>query len=164
MQQPISPEIINDVPNLCGYESRIAEVMAPRDPIFLAESGIDFNQVQSCFTIALHMHQPLIPARGGDLRTARVIGNLQYMMEHQNIGDNHNAPIFHWCYKRMSEFVPQLLREGKQPRVMLDYSGCLLHGLIQMGLRDVLEGLKSLTRDPACRRCVEWLGSAWGHP
>ncbi len=164
MQQPISPEIIDDLPNLCGYESRIAEVMASRDSVFLPESGIDFNHVQSCFAVALHMHQPLIPAGGEDLRTARVISNLQYMMEHPHIGDNHNAPIFRWCYKRMSEFIPQLVRDGKQPRVMVDYSGCLLHGLIQMGLHDVVDGLKSVTCDPAYRRCVEWLGSAWGHP
>ena len=58
-----------------------------------------------------------------------MIGNLQYMFEHQDIGDNHNAGVFHWCYKRMGEFVPQLVHEGKEPRVMLEYSGTLLHGL-----------------------------------
>ena len=62
------------------------------------------------------------------------------MMEHPQIGDNHNAPVFHWCYKRMGEFIPQLVQDGKRPRVMLDYSGCLLHGLRQMGLDDVLDG------------------------
>jgi hypothetical protein len=55
------------------------------------------------------------------------------MMEHQDIGDNHNAPVFVWCYKRMGEFVPQLMGQGLEPRVMFDYSGTLLHGLRQVG-------------------------------
>jgi hypothetical protein len=46
---------------------------------------------------------------------------------------------------------------------MLDYSGCLLHGLRQMGAGDVIESLKPLATEPAYRRCVEWLGTAWGH-
>src|SRR5439155_1302064 len=83
--------------------------------------------------------------------------------ERRGAGDNHNAPVFHWCYKRMGEFIPQLVQEGKQPRVMLDYSGCLLHGLRAMGLNDVFGNLKLITLDPAYRHTVEWLGTAWGH-
>ena len=45
------------------------------------------------------------------------------MTDNPGIGDNHNAPVFHWCYKRIGEFVPQLVDEGKQPRIMLEYSG-----------------------------------------
>jgi hypothetical protein len=131
--------------------------------MFLPESGIDFAQVSSAFAIALHMHQPLIPAGGADLHTAQVISNLKDMMDNQHLGDNHNAPVFHWCYKRMGEFIPQLVHEGKQPRVMLDYSGCLLYGLQQMGLHDVFDSLGRITCDPAYRHCVEWLGSPWGH-
>jgi hypothetical protein len=63
----------------------------------------------------------------------------------------------------MGEFLPQLVHEGKQPRVMLDYSGCLLHGLRAMGLHGVIESLQRITGDPAYRRGVEWLGTAWGH-
>jgi hypothetical protein len=84
-------------------------------------------------------------------------------MDNQSIGDNHNAPVFHWCYKRMGEIIPQLVHEGKQPAVMLDYSGVLLHGLRAMGLDDVFDNLKLLTLDPAYRRSVEWLGTCWGH-
>jgi hypothetical protein len=137
--------------------------MAQTAPIFLPECGIDFARINSGFANALHMHQPLIPAGGDDLPTAAVISNLQYMMDHPNIGDNHNAPVFRWCYKRMGEFIPQLVQEGKQPRVMLDYSGCLLHGLWAMGLHDVLDDLKTITCNSSYRRCVEWLGTAWGH-
>lgn len=156
-------EYVGGLPNICGSEESIAEATNRAGPIYLPESGIDFGRMRSAFSIALHMHQPLIPAGGADLRTAAVISNLKYMMDNQGIGDNHNAPVFHWCYKRMAEFIPQLVHEGRQPRVMLDYSGCLLHGLRAMGLDDVLDGLKKITLDLAYRRSVEWLGTAWGH-
>jgi hypothetical protein len=84
-------------------------------------------------------------------------------MDNPGIGDNHNASVFHWCYKRMGEFIPRLVDEGKQPRIMLEYSGCLLHGLRQMGLHDVFENLERITGDWAYRNCVEWLGAPWGH-
>jgi hypothetical protein len=156
-------EYVEGLPNISGSEALLAEAMARSGPAYLSGSGIDFGRIRSAFAIALHMHQPLIPAGGADLRTAAVISNLQYMMENQQIGDNHNAPVFHWCYKRMGEFVPQLVQEGKNPRVMLDYSGCLLHGLRAMGLNDVFDNLKRITLDPAYRRSTEWLGTAWGH-
>jgi hypothetical protein len=85
------------------------------------------------------------------------------MMEHQDVSDNHNAPVFVWCYKRMGEIVPQLVDEGFEPRVMLEYSGTLLHGLRQMGLNDVFDSLRRITCEPRYRRAVEWLGCAWGH-
>ena len=131
--------------------------------VYLQESGIDFGRIRSAGTIALHMHQPLIPAGGSNLSTAEIISNLKYMMDNQGIGDNHNASVFIWCYKRMGEFIPQLMNEGKQPRVMLEYSGTLLHGLRAMGANDVLDSLKTITLNPAYRRAVEWLGAPWGH-
>jgi hypothetical protein len=131
--------------------------------VFLPESGIDFGRSNSAFAIALHMHQPLIPAGSPDLRQAEIISNLKYMMDNQGVGDNHNAPVFVWCYKRMGEFIPQLIDEGKQPRVMLEYSGTLLHGLRQMGSNDVIDSLKRITSDHRYRRAVEWLGCPWGH-
>jgi hypothetical protein len=160
------PEYIDGLPNICGSEQLIADRLAKRrdQPVFLPESGIDFQRIRSAFAPALHMHQPLIPAGGDDLRSADIISNLQYMMEHQDIGDNHNAPVFHWCYKRMGEFIPQLVHAGSSPRVMLDYSGTLLHGVRHMGLDDVIDNLRTITCNPDYRRCVEWLGSAWGHP
>ena len=107
--------------------------------------------------------QPLIPAGGSDLRTAAIISNLKHMMDHQGTGDNHNAPVFVRCYKRMGEFIPQLMDEGKEPRVMLEYSGTLLHGMRQMGLHEVFDALRRVTCDPSYRRGVEWLGCPWGH-
>ncbi|HYA62199.1 MAG TPA: hypothetical protein VED66_03300, partial [Candidatus Sulfotelmatobacter sp.] len=132
--------------------------------VFPAENGLNFGQIRSAAAVALHMHQPLIPAGGTDLCKATIVSNLRYMMDNPQIGDNHNASVFHWCYKRMGEFIPQLLAEGKQPRVMLDYSGTLLHGLRQMGLNDVFENLRRITCEPPYWHTLEWLGSAWGHP
>lgn len=157
------PETIGDLPNLCGSEEQIAGAVSGSGPVFLPESGVDFDRARSFFANALHMQQPLIPAGGDDLRTAEVISNLKHMMDHPEIGDNHNAPVFHWCYKRMGEFIPELIQNGKRPRIMLEYSGCLLHGLRQMGLHDVLDSLRSITCDPTYRRHVEWLGAPWGH-
>ncbi len=159
------PEYIGELPNISGSEEQVEAAMQKYQDtsIFLPESHINFGSIRSACAIALHMQQPLIPTGGDDLRTADIISNLQYMMEHQDIGDNHNAPVFHWCYKRMGEFVPQLFDEGKNPRVMLEYSGVLFHGLRKMGLDDVFDHLKRMTCDPTYRRGVEWLGCPWGH-
>jgi hypothetical protein len=159
------PEYVDGLPNICGAESLVEEALcAGRDrPVFLPESRVDFGRIRSACAVALHMHQPLIPAGGGDLHNAAIISNLKYMMDNQGIGDNYNAPVFHWCYKRIGEFVPQLIHEGKEPRVMLEYSGTLLHGLRAMGLNDVFDALKNVTCNPAYRRGVEWLGCPWGH-
>ena len=158
-------EYVDDLPNLCGSEPRIeAAVAAGRArPVFLERPSVDIIGIDSAFAFALHMHQPLIPAGGPDLHTAAIIGNLQWMLEHPDIGDNHNAPVFHSCYKRMGELIPQLLAEGRQPRVMLEYSGTLLHGLRRAGLDDVVDALRPLTCDPELRQTVEWLGCPWGH-
>ncbi|HUJ43807.1 MAG TPA: hypothetical protein VLW52_09390 [Opitutaceae bacterium] len=159
------PEYVGDRPNLSGSEAAVAAaIRAGRDqPVFLRDSRIDFGRIRSAFAIALHMHQPLIPAGGPELTTAALISNLQHMMSNPGLGDNHNAPVFVWCYSRMGDFIPQLVDEGRQPRVMLEYSGTLLHGLRQMGRHDVLDHLKRITCDPRYRHAVEWLGCPWGH-
>jgi hypothetical protein len=159
------PEYVDGLPNISGAEPLIEQALAESRgrPVFLQDSPVPFGRIHSACAIALHMHQPLIPAGGEDVRSAALISNLQYMMEHQGIGDNHNAPVFRWCYRRMGEFLPQLVGEGGEPRVMLEYSGTLLHGLRRMGLDDVIEHLRTITCEPAYRRTVEWLGAPWGH-
>jgi hypothetical protein len=158
-------EYVDGLPNISGSEERVEEaIRAGRaHPVFLPEGVAGFGEIDGAFAVALHMHQPLIPAGGPDLQTARVISNLQWMLDNQGIGDNHNAAVFLWCYKRMGEFIPQLLDEGFQPRVMLEYSGTLLHGLREMGANDVLDALTRITRDLRYRQAVEWLGCPWGH-
>ncbi len=166
---PQIPEYIEGLPNISGSEDLVDQAVkqGSKLTIFKNESHIDFGSIKSAFAVALHMHQPLIPAGGGDLRTAAIISNLKYMMDNQGIGDNHNAPVFLWCYKRMGEFIPQLVDEGKNPRVMLDYSGTLLHGLRAMGANDVFDNLKRITCDPTlsslrrmARQCLGARGRA----
>jgi hypothetical protein len=113
--------------------------------------------MESAFAIALYMHQPIIPAgpKGAP------INNLQWMLEHADIGDNHNAPVFKWCYERMGDLVPQLVAEGHKPRVMLDYSGTLLWGLEQMGFEDSIGKLRNLAHNLPDQ--AEFLGTPWGH-
>lgn len=156
-------EYVDGVPNICGSEVTVARHAGKASDAYRSVGGVDFGRIKSAAAIALHMQQPLIPAGGGDLRTAELISNLKYMMDNQHTGDNHNAPVFQWCYKRIGEFVPQLVGEGKQPRVMLEYTGCLLHGLRHMGAHDVIDALRRVTVDPAFNRCVEWLGCPWSH-
>lgn len=157
------PEKVDGLPNICGADVLVQNGIRSQDSLASGESNINFEAIKSACAIALHMHQPLIPAGGDDPYTAKIISNLQHMMEHQTVGENHNAPAFHWCYKRMGELIPQLVEEGRAPRVMLDYSGCLLHGLKEMGADDVLARLKDLTCNERYRHCVEWLGTPWSH-
>nr|VFK64353.1 MAG: hypothetical protein BECKUNK1418G_GA0071005_10457 [Candidatus Kentron sp. UNK]VFK71723.1 MAG: hypothetical protein BECKUNK1418H_GA0071006_10802 [Candidatus Kentron sp. UNK] len=157
------PEYIDGIPNISGAEDIVIEAARRRDAKDLRGNNPRFRELKSAFSIALHMQQPLIPGGGYELRTAEIVSNLKYMMDHQDIGDNHNAPVFHWCYKRMGEFIPQLVHEGKEPRVMLDYSGVLFHGLRNMGCHDVIDSLKNITCNEEYRRCVDWLGCTWGH-
>ena len=159
------PEYVGEVPNISGQEATVAEVVAAgrNKSLFAGRGGVNLGQVRAATAIALHQHQPLIPAGGDDLRTAALISNLQHMMEHQWLGDNYNAPGFVWCYRRMGEFIPQLVGEGKSPRCMLEYSGTLLHGLRKMGEHHVIDALKTITCNPDYNWAVEWLGMPWGH-
>jgi hypothetical protein len=147
------PEYVDGLPNICGSEPLVEETLrASRvSPVFLPESRIDFGHIRSACAIALHMHQPLIPAGGGgDYHTAAVISNLKYMIGiTKALVITIMLRLFHWCYKRIGEFVPQLINEGKEPRVMLEYSGTLFHGLRAMGLHDVFDALKNATCNPA---------------
>ncbi len=159
------PEYVDGVPNVSGNEAEVTKAMAAgaEKDLYKDRTGVNFGGIRAAAAIALHQHQPLIPAGGGDLHTAAIISNLQHMMHNQHIGDNYNAPAFVWCYKRMGEFIPQLVGEGKSPRVMLEYSGTLLHGLRHMGEHHVLDALKNITCNPDYRWTTEWLGMPWGH-
>jgi hypothetical protein len=156
-------EVIDERPNISGWDEQIAAVTSRQEPVYLGRTPMRLERLQSAFAIGLHMHQPLILG-DGDLGNAPIIGNLQYMMEHQDIGDNHNAPVFAWCYSRTADFIRDLVDTGHQPRAMLDYSGTLLFGLRQMGRGDILENLKTVVHDARYWPCVEWLGTLWGHP
>ncbi|MBF2063919.1 MAG: glycosyl hydrolase family 57 [Calothrix sp. C42_A2020_038] len=155
---PTLEDIRFGLPNICGWESEIHLVTNHNNPVFLNTSNLRLESINAGFACALHMHQPTIPAGfNGEL-----ISNLQHMFEHSQDGDNHNAGVFAWCYKRMGEFIPELISQGCNPRIMLDYSGNLLWGLRQQH-NDVIDNLKRITCDVQYQPYVEWLGTMWSH-
>ncbi|MCB4421990.1 glycosyl hydrolase family 57 [Synechococcus sp. HB1133] len=145
-------------PPISGREQDVAALMLkPRQA--WSNSAIKFEQLRSGFACALHMHQPTVPAGAGNT----LISHLQYMLDHPNEGDNHNAEPFAHCYRRLAELLPELINEGCAPRIMLDYSGNLLWGIEQMGRRDIGDALHYLACDPLMQEHVEWLGTFWSH-
>ncbi|MFH1867642.1 MAG: glycosyl hydrolase family 57 [Candidatus Omnitrophota bacterium] len=157
------PEFVESLPDITFDQKDIENLSSHKKEIYASFSNISFDNIQSSFGVALHMHQPTIPAETDVLKEANLISNLQYMMEHKDIGDNHNAPVFINCYSRISDFIRELVSDGRNPRIMLDYSGNLLWGLRQMGEGRVLENLKLVTCDKKYHRYVEWLGTMWSH-
>ncbi len=147
------------LPPIAGNEAGILALMQSTELVALPHTNLRLEPIHSAFACALHMHQPTIPA-GPD---GALISHLQFMQEHPGEGDNHNAGPFADCYRRMGEIIPQLIREGANPRIMLDYSGTLLWGFQQMGRHDILESLRSLACDPRHWPHVEWLGTFWSH-
>lgn len=156
---PVLDELIDGLPNICGWENEVRSVVQRDEPVFLPITNVRLEDIHAAFAIALHMHQPTTPAGAN----GEYISNLQYMFEHPQEGDNHNAGPFSWCYSRMGDFIPELVGNGCNPRVMLDYSGNLLWGLRQMGRSDVIDNLKRITCDPNYYLYVEWLGTLWSH-
>lgn len=152
-------ELKSGLPNICGWEAEISSVVNHDEPVFLTSTNLRLEDITAGFACALHMHQPTIPAGAN----GELVSNLQYMFEHPQFGDNHNAEPFAWCYSRMGEFIPQLISEGCNPRIMLEYSGNLLWGLRQMGRDDILNNLKRIACDPQYQPYVEWLGTMWSH-
>jgi len=147
------------LPPLSGWEADIEAATQSREAIFLPRTNLSLDNITAGFAIALHMHQPSLPAGS----KGELINHLQYMFEHPYEGDNHNASTFAHCYARMGDFIPELIAQGCNPRVMLDYSGTLLWGLQQMGRQDILDKLRRITCDPTYQPYVEWLGTLWGH-
>src|SRR6476646_1074974 len=156
---PLLPELIDGLPNISGWEAEVRSVVQHDLPIFLPTTNIQLQDVSAAFAIALHMHQPIIPAGP----QGELISNLQYMFEHPYEGDNHSAGPFAYCYSRIADFMIDLVRQGCNPRIMLDYSGTLLWGLRQMGRGDILENLQRITCDRTYQPYVEWLGTFCGH-
>jgi len=154
-------DIIENLPNIYAEDNEFGP--AKSKDLYSACSNVNFHNVRASFGIALHMHQPTIPAGGGDMRSAQLVSNLQDMFNNPSIGDNHNAEVFFQCYQRLSWIVPDLVKEGKSPRIMLDYSGNLLWGLRQMKGGEALENLKKITCNKAYYPYVEWLGTMWSH-
>ncbi len=145
--------------SIAGREVELQSLLQNRPPVWLGDTNLKLDDISSGFACALHMHQPTIPAGHNE----ELISHLQYMFEHQGEGDNHNAEPFAQCYRRMADLIPQLINEGCNPRIMLDYSGNLLWGVHQMGREDITSALRHLACDPSMQRHVEWLGTFWSH-
>ncbi len=156
---PPLPDLIDGMPPLAGWEEHIAQVTQAAQPIYRDRTNLQLADISAGFAIALHMHQPTIPAG----HNGQLISNLQYMFDHPYDGDNHNAGPFAYCYCRMGDFIPELVEQGCNPRVMLDYSGTLLWGFQQMNRQDILDKLRRITCDTTYQPYVEWLGTLWGH-
>ena len=97
------PEIVEGLPDFCGDEREVETVTGSRRGLaYLHETNLRLDALQSVCCIALHMHQPLIPAGGSDMRSAEIISNLDSMFRNPGVGDNHNAAAFADCSGRMS--------------------------------------------------------------
>ncbi|MEB3265783.1 MAG: glycosyl hydrolase family 57 [Cyanobacteriota bacterium] len=149
------------LPPIAGREAELLALMGREPPQAppAAAGPLAPAAIRSAFACALHMHQPTIPA-GAD---GQLISHLQWMLEHPGEGDNHNAEPFAHCYRRLADLIPQLIAEGCEPRIMLDYSGNLLWGFEQMGRGDILDALRFLACDARMQQNVEWLGTFWSH-
>src|SRR5205823_12621283 len=91
------------------------------------------------------------------------ISNRDHSVRKPGTGDNRKAAVCAECAARVGDIIRDLVHAGRNPRVMVDYSGELLYGLRKMGRGHVLERLRPITCDPHLRKYVEWLGTMWGH-
>ena len=66
------PEIIDGLPNLCGWDKEVEEVTRAGGPVYAGHTPFQVDRLQSAFAMALHMHQPLI-LQDGDLTSAPVV-------------------------------------------------------------------------------------------
>lgn len=112
------------LPPISGQEAAIRVLMQQPRPASLTARTAPLPTLASAFACALHMHQPVIPAGAN----GELVSHLQYMLDHPGMADHHNAEPFAHCYRRMADILTQLISEGCNPRIMLDYSGTLLWG------------------------------------
>ena len=151
--------VLRECPSISGRESELLEQVNQASDNWIRSTNISIDQLNAGYACALHMHQPTIPT--GD--QGELISHLQHMFNNLGEGDNHNAEPFAQCYKRLADIIPNLIKEGCNPRIMLDYSGNLLWGVKQMGRTDITEALRFLACDTQMQTHVEWLGTFWSH-
>lgn len=122
----------------------------------------------------LHMHQP--PVWRGEDGGEKLVGNLLKMITGPpNSEESWNGRIFARAYKNPARHVLQLAAEGLSPRIILDFSGCLLKELWELsssGFFDSLEvegekigNIISLYREVLERipETMEMAGSSYFH-
>jgi len=67
-------DIVDNLPNIYAENNEFNA--DKKKNLYSNCSNINFNKVRASFGIALHMHQPTIPAGGGDIRSAALVSNL----------------------------------------------------------------------------------------
>jgi len=121
--------------------------------VFQPQGASGFGELNSAFAIALHMHQPLIPAGGPELRTAQMISNLQWMWTIRTSMTTTTRVYF--CGVTNAWASSSLNSSTRVPAA--GHARVLWHaayGLRQMGATDVLDALAHLTGDERNRRAV----------
>jgi hypothetical protein len=91
------PDRTDGVPNVSRAEEVVAQALPGSEwpPLpGTRESGDPFAGIRAAWAIALHAHQPPIPAVWRSCTPPSPIGNLQYMLEHPDLGENHNIRVF----------------------------------------------------------------------
>ena len=127
---------MTDRPPIAGREAELLTLMRQDAPIWRTDSNLELARMRSGFACALHMHQPTIPAGSN----GALISHLQYMVEHQGEGDNHNAEPFAQCYRRLADLIPQLISE------------------------DAIRGSCSITQEICSGACSRWDGTTSAMP
>lgn len=78
----------------------------------------------------LHMHQPLIFNEND-----KIISNLENMLDSSDSRDQWDAKLMARSYKNPASWVKNLAKEGKNPKIAVDFSGILLESLQNIGGR-----------------------------
>lgn len=89
----------------------------------------------------LHMHQPPVwqEGEGGE----KLVGNLFKMITGPpNSEESWNGRIFARCYKNPARYALRLAEAGLSPRIVLDFSGCLLKEIWELSSSGFLDALE----------------------
>jgi predicted house-cleaning noncanonical NTP pyrophosphatase (MazG superfamily) len=86
----------------------------------------------------LHMHQPPIWTEDGQM-----LGNLEKMLRSEpNSEQQWNAQWFTLAYKNPARYTEMLVKEGHNPRLVVDYSGVLLEEMALLSANGFFDTLK----------------------
>lgn len=78
----------------------------------------------------LHMHQPLVWTEISG--SERLVSNLLLMLSSNEPRDAWDAKLISRAYKNPAKYVKQLKIEGRNPKIMIDFSGILLESLVEL--------------------------------
>ncbi len=87
--------------------------------------------MEVCYVPWLHMHQPFV------LKNSTLISNIEKMLYSSDKRERWDAKLILRAYKNPAKYVEILAEEGKEPRIILDFSGTLLESLKDLDERNV---------------------------